>query len=66
MGNIETKYLLLVPECNDKIIFNKGNEIPFSLSYFLNCTQRLFARENHFTLNGDEKKKLSVLLSFFS
>jgi len=58
------KIVVITPQCIQGYSSREGF-YPFSLTFLVNCLQRVLARKEHETLVGDRSKKYWVVLGFF-
>jgi hypothetical protein len=61
---LDLKFIALTPECVNYFFFSDTSFIPFSLSYFIQCYLRVKHRNDHPTLNGDQKDLIVVFAVF--
>ena len=60
---LNLEFIALIPDCINNFEFTKNSNksfIPFSLSYFIQCFLRVKHRDDHPTLNGNNKELMSI------
>ena len=61
--NLKLEFIAIIPDCINNFEFTKNKNksfIPFSLTYFIQCYLRVKNRNDHPTLNGDNKELMSI------
>ena len=61
----QVSFVALIPECINNFILGHGLELPFSLSYLIQCYIRVRNRTNHPLMNQNRKDLLLFLMGSF-
>eukprot|EP01017_Pseudomicrothorax_dubius_P027925 TRINITY_DN3273_c0_g3_i3.p1 TRINITY_DN3273_c0_g3~~TRINITY_DN3273_c0_g3_i3.p1 ORF type:complete len:577 (-),score=151.28 TRINITY_DN3273_c0_g3_i3:584-2314(-) len=62
-ANVELKVVGVVPQCQSQYQAD-GHIYPFSMTFFLNCLDRVQNRTGHETLNADGARSAGILFKF--